>query len=150
LLRTSMELGGNAPFVIFEDADLDAAVEGAMAAKLRNGGEACTAANRFHVQNSVRAEFTTKLVERMSTMAIGPGTDPATKLGPLINADQLQTVSELVADAVDVGAQIRLGGKAPGGPGYFYPATVSSLTCTQKTSTARCAWPRHWTRGWLA
>lgn len=124
LLRTSMELGGNAPFVIFEDADLDAAVEGAMAAKLRNGGEACTAANRFHVHNSVRAEFTTKLVERMSSMTMGPGTDPATKLGPLINADQLETVSELVADAVDVGAQVRLGGKAPGGPGFFYPATV--------------------------
>ncbi len=124
LLRTSMELGGNAPFVIFEDADLDAAVDGAMAAKLRNGGEACTAANRFHVHNSVRAAFTAKLIEKMSAMTMGPGSDPATKLGPLINKDQLDTVSELVADAVDVGAQVRLGGKAPGGPGYFYPATI--------------------------
>ena len=126
LLRTSMELGGNAPFVVFDDANLDAAVEGAMLAKLRNGGEACTAANRFHVQNSVREEFTTKLTERMTTMTMGPGSDPATKLGPLINQKQLETVSDLVDDAVEVGAQVRIGAKAPGGPGYFYPATVLS------------------------
>ena len=126
LLRTSMELGGNAPFVVFDDADLDAAVEGAMLAKLRNGGEACTAANRLHVQNSVREEFTAKLIEKMSAMTLGPGTDPDTNLGPLINADQLNTVSELVDDAVAAGAQVRLGGKAPGGPGWFYPATVLS------------------------
>ncbi|HEY5852683.1 MAG TPA: NAD-dependent succinate-semialdehyde dehydrogenase, partial [Aldersonia sp.] len=124
LLRTSMELGGNAPFVVFADADLDAAVEGAMLAKLRNGGEACTAANRLHVQNSVREEFTAKLIEKMSAMTLGPGTDPDTKLGPLINEDQLNTVSELVDDAVAAGAEVRLGGKAPGGPGWFYPATV--------------------------
>ncbi|MFH5231764.1 NAD-dependent succinate-semialdehyde dehydrogenase [Antrihabitans spumae] len=124
LLRTSMELGGNAPFVVFDDADVDAAVEGAMLAKLRNGGEACTAANRFHVHNSVRAEFTSKLVEKMGTMQLGPGTDPATTLGPLINADQLATVTELVDDAVAVGASLELGGKAPGGAGFFYPATV--------------------------
>ncbi|MFH5207826.1 NAD-dependent succinate-semialdehyde dehydrogenase [Antrihabitans sp. NCIMB 15449] len=124
LLRTSMELGGNAPFVVFDDADVDAAVEGAMLAKLRNGGEACTAANRFHVHNSVRAEFTSKLVEKMGTMQLGPGTDPETTLGPLINADQLATVTELVDDAVAVGASLELGGKAPGGAGFFYPATV--------------------------
>ncbi|WP_068274942.1 NAD-dependent succinate-semialdehyde dehydrogenase [Aldersonia kunmingensis] len=124
LLRTSMELGGNAPFLVFDDADLDKAVEGAMLAKLRNGGEACTAANRLHVQNGVREEFTRKLVEKMTSLALGPGTDPKTDLGPLINADQLQIVSDLVDDAVAAGAQVRLGGKAPGGPGWFYPATV--------------------------
>uniref|UniRef100_UPI0007A521A2 NAD-dependent succinate-semialdehyde dehydrogenase n=1 Tax=Nocardia pseudovaccinii TaxID=189540 RepID=UPI0007A521A2 len=126
LLRTSMELGGNAPFVVFDDADIDAAVQGAMLAKLRNGGEACTAANRFHVQNGVLEEFTTKLVEAMSNTVLGPGTDPNTTLGPLINEEQLDTVSELVDDAVAVGAQVRLGGKAPGGPGWFYPATILS------------------------
>ncbi|WP_069161675.1 NAD-dependent succinate-semialdehyde dehydrogenase [Nocardia altamirensis] len=127
LLRTSMELGGNAPFVVFDDADIDAAVQGAMLAKLRNGGEACTAANRFHVQNGVIDEFTTKFVEAMAgSVTLGPGTDPATTLGPLINEEQLTTVSELVEDAVSAGAQVRLGGKAPGGPGWFYPATILS------------------------
>lgn len=125
LLRTSMELGGNAPFVVFDDADVDAAVQGAMLAKLRNGGEACTAANRFHVQNGVREEFTAKLAEAMAdSVVLGPGADPSTTLGPLINEDQLTTVSELVDDAVAAGAQVRLGGKAPGGPGWFYPATL--------------------------
>lgn len=124
LLRTSMELGGNAPFVVFDDADLDAAVDGAMLAKLRNGGEACTAANRFHVQNSVREEFGARLTERMRAMTLGPGTDPDAKLGPLINPDQVATVRELVGDAVDRGAVLRLGGVEPAGPGYFYPATV--------------------------
>jgi succinate-semialdehyde dehydrogenase/glutarate-semialdehyde dehydrogenase len=126
LLRTSMELGGNAPFVVFDDADIDAAVDGAMLAKMRNGGEACTAANRFHVHNPVREQFTAKLVERMAAVRLGPGTDPESTLGPLINADQLGIVTELVDDAVAVGAQLRLGGKAPGGPGWFYPATVLS------------------------
>ncbi|QHE71192.1 Aldehyde dehydrogenase B [Rhodococcus sp. WAY2] len=124
LLRTSMELGGNAPFVVFDDADVDAAVEGAVLAKMRNGGEACTAANRFHVANSVREEFTAKLVDKMSSYTLGPGQDPDTTLGPLINADQLETVSELVQDAVGAGARVRLGGAAPEGSGYFYPATV--------------------------
>ncbi|WP_089243542.1 NAD-dependent succinate-semialdehyde dehydrogenase [Rhodococcoides kyotonense] len=124
LLRTSMELGGNAPFVVFDDADIDAAVDGAILAKLRNGGEACTAANRFHVANSVREEFTAKLVEKMKTFTLGPGIDPDTKLGPLINADQLSKVQELVDDAVSAGATVALGGEAPGGDGYFYPATV--------------------------
>ncbi|MCP2316571.1 succinate-semialdehyde dehydrogenase / glutarate-semialdehyde dehydrogenase [Nocardia amikacinitolerans] len=127
LLRTSMELGGNAPFVVFDDADIDAAVQGAMLAKLRNGGEACTAANRFHVQNGVLEEFTAKFAEAMTnSVTMGPGTDPGTTLGPLINEDQLTTVGELVDDAVAAGARVRLGGKAPGGPGWFYPATILS------------------------
>ncbi|MCP2295988.1 succinate-semialdehyde dehydrogenase / glutarate-semialdehyde dehydrogenase [Nocardia amikacinitolerans] len=127
LLRTSMELGGNAPFVVFDDADIDAAVQGAMLAKLRNGGEACTAANRFHVQNGVLEEFTAKFAEAMTnSVTMGPGTDPETTLGPLINEDQLTTVGELVDDAVAAGARVRLGGKAPGGPGWFYPATILS------------------------
>nr|WP_296768555.1 NAD-dependent succinate-semialdehyde dehydrogenase [Rhodococcus sp. (in: high G+C Gram-positive bacteria)] len=133
LLRTSMELGGNAPFVVFDDADVDAAVDGAMLAKMRNGGEACTAANRFHVANSVREEFTSKLVERMKEMTLGAGIDPDTKLGPLINADQLAKVQELVDDAVAAGASVALGGEAPGGDGYFYPATV----LTDVPATAR-------------
>ncbi|NKY25590.1 NAD-dependent succinate-semialdehyde dehydrogenase [Nocardia gamkensis] len=125
LLRTSMELGGNAPFVVFDDADVDAAVQGAMLAKLRNGGEACTAANRFHVHNSVLEEFTTKLVEAMeSSVRLGPGADPDTTLGPLINEEQLRAVGELVDDAVEKGARVLIGGKAPDGPGWFYPATV--------------------------
>lgn len=124
MLRTSMELGGNAPFLVFDDADLDAAVDGALAAKLRNGGEACTAANRFHVANSVREEFVAKLTEKMAAYRLGPGTDPDTTLGPLIDADQKETVTTLVGDAVSTGAKLRLGGTAPDGPGWFYPATV--------------------------
>ncbi|WP_066899245.1 NAD-dependent succinate-semialdehyde dehydrogenase [Mycolicibacterium houstonense] len=124
LLRTSMELGGNAPFIVFDDADVDAAVDGAILAKMRNGGEACTAANRFHVANAVREEFTEKLVKRMSEFNLGKGIDPASTLGPLINSKQVSTVTELVSDAVSRGATVAVGGVAPGGPGNFYPATV--------------------------
>lgn len=125
LLRTSMELGGNAPFVVFDDADIDDAVAGAMLAKLRNGGEACTAANRFHVQRGVLDEFTDKLVRAMSEQVrMGPGTDPNNTLGPLVSEEQLNSVAELVDDAVSCGATVRLGGKAPEGPGWFYPATI--------------------------
>ncbi|MGE2729728.1 NAD-dependent succinate-semialdehyde dehydrogenase [Mycolicibacterium vaccae] len=124
LLRTSMELGGNAPFIVFDDADVDAAVDGAVLAKMRNGGEACTAANRFHVANAVREEFTEKLVKRMSEFKLGKGLDESSKLGPLINAKQVGTVTELVSDAVSRGATVAIGGVAPGGPGNFYPATV--------------------------
>jgi succinate-semialdehyde dehydrogenase/glutarate-semialdehyde dehydrogenase len=124
LLRMSMELGGNAPFVVFDDADVDAAVEGAILAKMRNGGEACTAANRFHIANSVREEFTEKLVKRMTEFTLGNGLDAAVTLGPLINAKQRQKVEELVDDAVSRGATVAIGGKAPDGPGHFYPATV--------------------------
>src|SRR3954452_19161582 len=124
LLRLSLELGGNAPFVVFDDADVDAAVDGAILAKMRNGGEACTAANRFHVANAVRAEFTEKLVTRMSEFKLGNGLDESSKLGPLISAKQVGTVEELVSDAVSKGATVAVGGVAPDGPGHFYPATV--------------------------
>ncbi|MFE5704945.1 NAD-dependent succinate-semialdehyde dehydrogenase [Rhodococcus koreensis] len=124
LLRTSMELGGNAPFVVFDDADIDAAVDGAMAAKMRNGGQACTAANRFHVANSVIDEFTDKLTARIAALTLGPGSDPDTNIGPLVNADQRDIVAELVRDAVERGARVRTGGQAPDGPGYFYAPTV--------------------------
>lgn len=124
LLRTSMELGGNAPFIVFDDADVDAAVDGAVLAKMRNGGEACTAANRFHIANAVREEFTDKFVKRMSDFTLGKGLDETSTLGPLINAKQVATVTELVSDAVSRGATVAIGGVAPGGPGNFYPATV--------------------------
>ncbi len=124
LLRTSMELGGNAPFVVFDDADVDAAVEGAMLAKMRNGGEACTAANRLYVAAPLLDDFTDKFVKKMGELTLGNGLDPSTKLGPLVNAKQVQTVQELVDDAVEKGATVAVGGQAPGGPGNFYPATV--------------------------
>jgi succinate-semialdehyde dehydrogenase/glutarate-semialdehyde dehydrogenase len=124
LLRTSMELGGNAPFVVFDDADVDAAVDGAMLAKMRNGGEACTAANRLYVATPLIEEFTDKFVKRMGELNLGNGLDPSAKLGPLINPNQLETVQELVDDAVEKGAKVAVGGQAPGGPGNFYPATV--------------------------
>ena len=124
LLRTSMELGGNAPFVVFDDADVDTAVDGAMLAKMRNGGEACTAANRLYVANPLIEEFTDKFVKRMGELNLGNGLDPSAKLGPLINPNQLATVQELVDDAVAKGAKVAVGGQAPGGPGNFYPATV--------------------------
>jgi succinate-semialdehyde dehydrogenase/glutarate-semialdehyde dehydrogenase len=124
LLRTSMELGGNAPFVVFDDADVDAAVEGAMLAKMRNGGEACTAANRLYVANPLLEDFTDKFVKKMGEMNIGDGLDPSSKLGPLVNPKQVASVQELVNDAVEKGAKVAVGGQAPGGPGNFYPATV--------------------------
>ncbi len=124
LLRLSMELGGNAPFIVFEDADLDAAVEGAIIAKMRNGGEACTAANRFHVAAPVAEEFSEKLAERLSAMKIGRGTEEGVELGPLIDATQRDKVAELVDDALGRGATALTGGSAPDGAGYFYDATV--------------------------
>jgi succinate-semialdehyde dehydrogenase/glutarate-semialdehyde dehydrogenase len=124
LLRLSLELGGNAPFIVFDDADVDAAVEGALLAKMRNGGEACTASNRFHVANAVRAEFTEKLVKRMSEFKLGNGLEDGSTLGPLVNAKQVATVEDLVSDAVAKGATVAVGGVAPEGPGHFYPATV--------------------------
>jgi len=124
LLRLSLELGGNAPFIVFDDADVDAAVDGALLAKMRNGGEACTASNRFHVANAVREEFTQKLVKRMAEFKLGNGLEDGSTLGPLVNAKQVATVEDLVADAVAKGATVAVGGVAPGGPGHFYPATV--------------------------
>ena len=124
LLRTSMELGGNAPLVVFDDADVDAAVDGAMLAKMRNGGEACTAANRLYVANPLLDDFTDKFVKKMGELNIGNGLDPSAKLGPLINPKQVASVQELVDDAVEKGATVAIGGQAPGGPGNFYPATV--------------------------
>jgi succinate-semialdehyde dehydrogenase/glutarate-semialdehyde dehydrogenase len=124
ILRVSMELGGNAPFLVFEDADLDAAVEGAMIAKLRNIGEACTAANRFHVAESVAEPFAEKLAERMRSLKVGRGTDEDVDLGPLIDDDQRGKVQELVEDAIEKGAKSLIGGKPMDGPGYFYEPTV--------------------------
>jgi succinate-semialdehyde dehydrogenase/glutarate-semialdehyde dehydrogenase len=124
ILRVSMELGGNAPFLVFEDADLDAAVEGAMLAKMRNVGEACTAANRFHVHESVADEFTRRLAERMGALKVGRGTDSDVDVGPLIDAAQRDKVAELVTDAVDRGAEVLVGAKSGVGPGYFYEPTV--------------------------
>ena len=124
LLRVSMELGGNAPFLVFDDADLDAAVEGAMAAKLRNGGEACTAANRFLVHSAVVDEFASRLVGRMKTLTVGAGLEPGTDIGPLIDAAALSKVARLVDDAVRRGARVLCGGHTVPGPGTFYAPTV--------------------------
>jgi succinate-semialdehyde dehydrogenase/glutarate-semialdehyde dehydrogenase len=120
-----MELGGNAPFLVLADADLDTAVEGAVAAKMRNGGQACTAANRFYVHASLADDFTAALVERMGRVRMGRGTEAGVTLGPLVNARQRAKVAELVADATDRGATALLGGgPSPDGPGSFYPPTV--------------------------
>jgi len=124
VLRVSMELGGNAPFLVFADADLAAAVDGALIAKMRNVGEACTAANRFHVHESVAPEFAERLAEKMSALKVGRGTEPGVDVGPLIDSVQRQKVSELVGDARARGAKITLGGSALDGPGYFYEPTV--------------------------
>jgi succinate-semialdehyde dehydrogenase/glutarate-semialdehyde dehydrogenase len=124
LLRVSMELGGNAPFLVFDDADLDAAVEGAMQAKMRNIGEACTAANRFLVQQPVAEEFAARLAERMAALVVGRGTEPGVQVGPLITAKARDGVSELVADAADRGARVLAGGAAVDGPGWFFQPTV--------------------------
>jgi succinate-semialdehyde dehydrogenase/glutarate-semialdehyde dehydrogenase len=124
VLRVSMELGGNAPFIVFDDADLDAAVDGAMLAKMRNIGEACTAANRFYVHSSVADEFSRRLAERMGALTIGRGVDDGVEVGPLIDAAGREKVSTLVADAVEKGARVLVGGDVTAGPGYFYRPTV--------------------------
>jgi succinate-semialdehyde dehydrogenase/glutarate-semialdehyde dehydrogenase len=124
LQRVSMELGGNAPFIVFEDADLDAAIEGAMLAKMRNMGEACTAANRFLVHESVAAEFAEKLGARMGGLRVGRGQETGIDVGPLIDAKAVTSVGDLVAGAVAAGATVVTGGRAPDGPGHFYEPTV--------------------------
>jgi succinate-semialdehyde dehydrogenase/glutarate-semialdehyde dehydrogenase len=124
VLRVSMELGGNAPFLVFEDADLDAAVDGAIIAKMRNVGEACTAANRFHVHVSVAEEFASRMAQRMRALKVGRGTEPDTDVGPLIDGQQRAKVGELVEDAVGHGARVLLGGGSINGRGYFFAPTV--------------------------
>jgi succinate-semialdehyde dehydrogenase / glutarate-semialdehyde dehydrogenase len=124
LLRVSMELGGNAPFLVFADADIDAAVEGAMTAKMRNIGEACTAANRFLVHESVADDFSRRLADRMGGLRMGRGTDDGVDVGPLITEKARAGVAELVADAIEKGGKVLLGGDIPQGPGWFYPPTV--------------------------
>jgi succinate-semialdehyde dehydrogenase/glutarate-semialdehyde dehydrogenase len=131
LLRVSMELGGNAPFLVFDDADLDAAVEGAMLAKMRNIGEACTAANRFLVQSSVADEFAERLAERMSGLRLGRGVDDGVDVGPLVEEAQRSKVSELVDDAVSRGARVLTGGSIVEGEGWFYQPTVLSDVPTE-------------------
>ncbi|GAA0632079.1 NAD-dependent succinate-semialdehyde dehydrogenase [Sporichthya brevicatena] len=138
VLRTSMELGGNAPFLVFADADLDRAVEGAMIAKMRNMGQACTSANRFLVHSNVAGEFTERLVEKMAALVPGRGTEEGVTLGPLIDQAAIDKVDGLVSDAVSRGAKLLLGGKAGDGPGYFYEPTVLTdipdgvrLTCEE-------------------
>jgi len=124
LQRVSMELGGNAPYLVFADADLDAAVDGAMVAKMRNMGEACTAANRFLVHADVAEEFGSRLAMRMGALKVGRGQDEGVDVGPLIDERAVTSVSELVTDAVHDGARLLVGGKPIDGPGYFYPPTV--------------------------
>ena len=124
VVNCSMELGGNAPFVVFADADLDAAIDGAMIAKMRNGGEACTAANRLYVERSIAEEFSLRLTERMRRLAVGPGLDEQTQVGPLVNAEAVAKVQELVDDAVAAGARVTTGGSPLDRPGFYYPPTV--------------------------
>ena len=124
VLRTSMELGGNAPLLVFGDADLDKAVDGAMLAKMRNGGEACTAANRIYVHSSVMDEFATRLTERMAALKVGRGTEDGVDVGPLIDGKQRAKVADLVADAIAQGARTLTGGAIADGNGYFFQPTV--------------------------
>lgn len=126
VLKPAMELGGNAPLIVFEDADIDVAVEGAMLAKMRNLGEACTAANRIYVHEDIAEAFTAKFTAAMSALKVGDGTDPSVDVGPLVNADTRDKVAAFVADAVAKGAKIECGGATPNGKGFFYPPTVMS------------------------
>ncbi|RYJ04664.1 MAG: aldehyde dehydrogenase family protein, partial [Actinomycetales bacterium] len=135
LLRVSMELGGNAPFLVFDDADLDAAVDGAMLAKMRNIGEACTAANRFIVHADVADEFGRRLTERMEALSVGRGVSESVDVGPLVEEKQRTKVAELVDDAVSAGATVLTGGQVPDGEGWFYPPTV--LTDVPDTARLR-------------
>src|SRR5438552_11501251 len=126
VVKPAMELGGNAPFIVFEDADVDAAIDGAMIAKMRNMGEACTAANRFYVHEKVQDEFTKKLTAKMAGLKMGNGLDDGVSLGPLVNAEGRDKVGAVVDEALATRARISTGGRGPGGTGYFYPATVLS------------------------
>jgi succinate-semialdehyde dehydrogenase/glutarate-semialdehyde dehydrogenase len=124
VVNTGMELGGNAPFIVCEDADIDGAVEGAMIAKMRNMGEACTAANRFYVHDEVHDLFATRLTDRMRRMKVGNGLEDGVEVGALVNAETRNKVEHFVADAVAKGAEILTGGEPVPGKGYFYPPTV--------------------------
>lgn len=124
VVSCSTELGGNAPFLVFDDADLEAALDGAMIAKMRNAGEACTAANRFYVQSGIHDAFVAGLAARMSALKVGPGTDPSSQVGPMITARAVQKIDRLVAQAVSLGARVVTGGAALPGPGHYYPPTV--------------------------
>jgi len=124
VVSTSMELGGNAPFVVFDDADLESAVAGAMIAKMRNGGEACTAANRFYVQEGIAPEFSRRLAEAMGALRTGDGLDPEVQLGPMVNERARDDIAALVDGAKADGATVLAGGSTPDGAGWFYPATV--------------------------
>jgi succinate-semialdehyde dehydrogenase/glutarate-semialdehyde dehydrogenase len=124
VVNCSMELGGNAPFVVFDDADLDAAVAGAMVAKMRNAGEACTAANRFYVQSGVADEFARRLAESMGKLRLGPGAEDGVDVGPLVNESTRAKVDQLVRETVAAGAKVLTGGSPLDGPGFFYPPTV--------------------------
>ncbi len=124
VVATSMELGGNDPFLVLADADIDSAVDGAMAAKMRNGGQACTAANRFIVHESLADDFAAALAARMAALVMGPGTDPGTGLGPMVSERAVDGITDLVDRAVADGAKALIGGRRPDGAGFFYPATV--------------------------
>ena len=124
VISSAMELGGNAPFVVLDDANISDALDGAMIAKMRNGGEACTAANRFYVHRSVYKQFTDGIVERMSKIKLGEGTDPDSTLGPMVNEKAVVKIAELVDDAVAKGGKLLLGGQRLNRPGYYYPPTV--------------------------
>jgi succinate-semialdehyde dehydrogenase/glutarate-semialdehyde dehydrogenase len=134
VVTPAMELGGNAPFVVLKDADIDQAVQGALVAKMRNIGEACTAANRFYVHDSVHDAFAEKLAQKMSAMKVGNGLEDGVEVGSLVNAETRDKVVELVNDAVARGAKVVIGGQLPNGPGYFYPPTV----LTEVPDEARC------------
>ena len=124
VLSCSMELGGNAPFIVFDDADIPAAVEGALIAKMRNGGEACTAANRFYVHDAVADEFIAAFSGRLKSMVVGPGLDESTEVGPLVNEDTRSKVASLVDEATGAGSRVVTGGSVPDRRGYFYAPTV--------------------------
>jgi succinate-semialdehyde dehydrogenase/glutarate-semialdehyde dehydrogenase len=126
VINCSMELGGNAPVIVFDDADLDNAIEGVMIAKMRNAGQACTAANRIFVQSSAYDAFAARLVGRMAALTVGPGTAPETECGPMISASAVAKIAHLVEDATTRGAKLLCGGERPDRKGFYYPPTVLS------------------------
>jgi len=137
VVSTSMELGGNAPFLVLDDADLKEAVDGAIVAKMRNGGAACTAANRFYVHRALAGEFTRLLTERMQELTAGPGSDPGSGVGAMVSVEERDKIARLVADAVGEGAEVRTGGDCSDGPGAFYPPTVLSGVSQEHTIIRR-------------